>query len=1092
MLPKKLKCGWKESQLTVQLLCIWILLSTPLFALDPKKKITQYNYEVWEKKDGLPHQSVLAVLQTQYGENNGYIWLGSYDGLIRFDGARFVVFNQRNTPAFQNSTVLALKETADSAIWIGTNGGGLLRFKAGRFEVYQVKDGLPSNIITSIGYDSVQNLLWLGTRKGLVKLDWRTGKITTYTISNGLPSNSINVVVVDSKGVVWAGTDLGLWKLENGVATSFTSKTKVAPLPNDFVRTIYEDRSGNIWIGTNAGMARFEQVRWVTYSTQDGLVNEIVYSIFQDSGGALWVGTIRGLARFYGGKFENFTEKEGFEGMRVYAFCEDREGSLWFGTSRSGLNRFRDGKFLTFGKLEGLADDVTYSIYQDRDGSMWFGSFNGMTHWKDGKVQVFTTREGLPTNIVRAFLRAKDNKFWIATFGGGILQYDGKSFKALTRKDGLADNGTRTIVEDYEGALWVGTNIHGLSRYKDGKFTTFTTVDGLTHNSIIALYCSSDSTIWIATDGGGLNYYKNGKFAAYTSQDNLSGDVVFTVYEDKEHTIWVGTSGGLSRIKEGRITAYTSKDGLYGNDVFQILEDDEGYLWMNCNTGIFCVSKAELTEFAEGKRQKISSRAFGTEAGMKTNEGITPASACKDRDGMLWFPTAKGAVRINPKDLPKNPIPPPVHIEEIYVDNQLVEKEKPMVFRAGTSKLEFHYTGLSLLAPKKVRFRYQLVGFDKDWNNADTRREAYYTNLPPNTYTFRVIACNNDGVWNKQGATVTFTIEPFFYQTTWFLGIVSVSLVLLGVGISRWRVASIVRREKELSVLVEKRTQDLAIAKERLEIALQEARQAQEEMEIKRYEAEALRQKAEEANRMKTELLSVVAHDLKNPLQSILGLAMLIQERTEPNSDIYLMVQTILNAADRILKSIDGLLEAAALEEGKIELRKTLCDLSRLAEEVIAYNKVQAQSKNQNIVFEGETGCTALVDPDRMREVLENLISNAIKYSPEGKTIWVCVKKIGEEDAQTLQTAKALMPRSVLISVRDEGQGLSETDLQKLFGKFQRLSARPTGGESSTGLGLSIVKQLVEMHGGKVWAESEGKGKGSIFYINLPIAKESL
>lgn len=1069
-----------------RLTCVMLSLTIALrdaAALDPKKKITQYNYEVWEKKDGLPHQSVLAILQTQHAENEGYIWLGSYDGLIRFDGAKFIIFNQRNTPEFQNSTVLALCETPDGTLWIGTNGGGLLALKAGNFRAYQAPENLPSNIVTSLAYDSFSNRLWIGTRKGLSKLELNAQTFTTFTISNGLPSNSVNVVTVDSKGSVWAGTDLGLWRLQNGIALAYRKESPAAPLPDNYVRTICEDKDGNIWIGTNAGISRFEETRWQTYTPKDGLVSESVYSIFQDSDGALWVGTIRGLSRFYDGQFESFSEKDGFEGVRVYAFMEDREGSLWFGTSRAGLNRFRDGTFLTYAKSEGLVDDVIYAIYQDVDGSMWFGSFNGMTHWTNGEFQNYTVKNGLPTNIIRAFLRARNGKFWIVTFGGGILNYDGKTFKAITEKDGLPNNGVRTICEDKEGALWIGTNIHGVSRYKDGKFTNFNVASGLTSNSIISLFCDSDNTVWIATDGGGLNAYKNGRFFAYTSRDGLSGDVIFSVYEDQEKTLWIGTSGGLSRLKDGRITAYTSRNGLYGNDVFQILEDDDGYLWMNCNTGIFRVSKTELNEFAEGKRPRIDSRAFGVEDGMKTNEGITPAVACKTRDGMLWFPTAKGAVQINPRNLPKNPTPPPVHIEEIYVDGERRSRTENVVLEAGANKLEFHYAGLSLLAPRKVKFRYQLEGFDKTWNDAETRRTAYYTNLPPNTYTFRVIACNNDGVWNEQGDAMTLTIKPFFYQTAWFAGLVGLTLALAGVGIVRWRMSSVMRREKDLSVLVEKRTRDLATAKQRLEIALQEAQVAREEMEIKRYEAEALRQRAEEASRMKTELLGIVAHDLKNPLQSVLGFALLIREKVEPDSDIYLMVQTILNAAERILRNIDGLLKTAALEEGKIELHRTCYDMSRLVEDVVACNQTQAQNKRQTLSFQGEQGCMAFIDPDRMREVMDNLISNAIKYSPEGKSISVRVQHVANDESKKGE-------RCVLVSVRDEGQGLSRDDMQKLFGKFQRLSARPTGGESSTGLGLAIVKQLVELHGGKVWAESEGKDKGSIFRVKLPAAGE--
>jgi signal transduction histidine kinase len=671
----------------------------------------------------------------------------------------------------------------------------------------------------------------------------------------------------------------------------------------------------------------------------------------------------------------------------------------------------------------------------------------------------------------------------MASFGAGLINYDGKRFRALTEKDGLPSNELCTLCETQDGTLWIGTNVHGCAAYKDGRFTKFSTVDGLTSNSIVALYCSSDSTVWIATDGGGLNAYKNSKFSAYTSKEGLSGDVVFCLYEDAEHTLWVGTSGGLSRLKEGKITVYTSRNGLYGNDVFQILEDDDGYLWMNCNTGIFCVSKAELNEFAEGKRSEVSSRAFGVESGMKTNEGIALAKACKTKDGMLWFPTAKGAVKINPKVLPKNLTPPPVHIEEVYVDNERWTKTKDIVLEAGVKRLEFHYTGLSLLAPKKVRFRYWLEGFDKTWNEAETPRIAAYTNLPPNTYTFHVTACNNDGIWNEKGDSIKLTIKPFFYQTGWFMMTVVIGLGLATVGVFRWRVASIIRREKELADLVEKRSRDLATTKERLEIALQEAQLAREEIEIKRYEAEKLRQKAEEASRMKTELLGIVAHDLKNPLQSILGFALLIREKLEPNSDVYLMTQTILNAAERMMRIIDGLLKTAALEEGKVELNKTLYDMSRLVEEVVSCNQMQAQNKRQTLSFQAEPNCMVLVDTDRMREVIDNLISNAIKYSPEGKTIAVRVQHSKDDNDGGAP--------SVLVSVRDEGQGLTEEDMKKLFGKFQRLSAQPTAGESSTGLGLAIVKQLVELHGGKVWAESEGKNKGSIFCVKLPSASKT-
>lgn len=372
-------------------------------------------------------------------------------------------------------------------------------------------------------------------------------------------------------------------------------------------------------------------------------------------------------------------------------------------------------------------------------------------------------------NSVRAIFEDREGTLWIGTESGLNSLRDDR-FTVYTIRDGLSHDNVRAITQDREGNLWLGTYGGGLNRLREGKFISFTARDGLSNDHIWVNLEDREGNLWVGT-WNGLDRFNKSRFTAITSADGLSNDYVWSIYEDRAGGIWIGTDGGgLNRLKDGRITRYTTKDGLFDDVVMAILEDDAGNFWMSCNRGIFRASRRELNDFADGRVRSIGCVAYGTADGMTSSacNGVSQPSVTRTRDGRLWFPTVKGVVIIDPRHIPTNAMPPPVAIEEVVVDAVTVNKgnrQSGATFAPGAERFEFHYTGLSFVAPERVRFRYMLEGLDHDWVDAGARRVAYYNNLAPGDYRFRVLAANNDGVWNEEGASLSFHVQPRFYQT---------------------------------------------------------------------------------------------------------------------------------------------------------------------------------------------------------------------------------------------------------------------------------------------------------------------------------------
>jgi len=738
------------------------LIGVLLLCITPLTAVAQYRFDVVNTSNGLPQNTVRAVQQTR----DGYLWFTTFDGLVRYNGARFEVFNKANSKGINSNRFMSLYEDVDGTLWTGTEDGGLTHYANGQFRTYTSDDGLPSNVVQDVHRTSDGKLLVV-TPTGLVRLQGERFE----SVSAGDYTVAPHLMVQVPSGDTWYRNGTTLQRTRAGRTTTYD-----VPISGIPFQPTYEDRQGRVWMGIfhniNGQLWMLKDEVMTQFSTHDGLPDAHFTSFFEDREGTMWFGTTNGLVRFKDGRFTTYTTKDGLSSNWIVSINQDREGTLWIGTEDNGVMRMTRNVITTISEKDGLNGKVFYPIIEDRSGSIWVGS-RGVNRLKDGIFTYYPLnlapdyiRTHRPVATISSLYEDRNGRLWIG-HDSGLYRFQDGEFTYDQQM--TARQWPYAIFQDSKGVFWFGFN-GWLSRYHNGEVKDFTTEDGL-RGFVQPIYEDRQGRIWIGSYGG-LARYIDDRLVFLTEKDGLSSNRIRAIYEDSDGVLWVGTyDGGLNRYKDGKFASYTTKEGMFSNGVFAILEDQRANFWMSSNQGIYRVKKQQLNDFADGKISKIDSVSYGMADGMLNTEcnGGRHPSAIKTRDGRLWFPTFDGIAVVDPEAVTLNDVPPPLVIEHVMLDREELDVRMPIEVKPGQDNLEIHYAGLSFIKPEHMQFKYKLEGLDANWVDAGNRRVAYFPHLPSGDYVFRVIAANSDGVWNQSGAAIGITVIPPFWRRTWFL-----------------------------------------------------------------------------------------------------------------------------------------------------------------------------------------------------------------------------------------------------------------------------------------------------------------------------------
>jgi diguanylate cyclase (GGDEF)-like protein len=787
--------------LRVPLLLATLLLATGAFALDPGRALTQARLTVWTPESGLPQSTVDAIVQTR----DGYLWMGTEEGLVRFDGVRFVVSDRQTAPALRSAFISSLYEAPDGTLWIGTYGGGLARLRNGRIESFH-PELLGTERIREMHADARGALFIATAGGGLLRVDGE--RVTRFTTRDGLPTDRIWEIEDDGAGGLWIATHGG------GVVRWRDSRVTqhLDGLPNEFARTLLRDPDGTLWIGTDGGgvVAWRDGAIIRTLTTRDGLPSDLIRTLRRDRAGSLWIGTDGGLARWRGAHAEALTVAEGLPNPIIRAVVEDRESNLWVGTT-GGLVRLRDTRFFAYTRGEGLPVDGIRAIVEDRAGTVWVGTEGGGL-CTILPLRCYTRADGLPQDTIYALAPARAGGVWVGTDGGGVVLF--RDGKVTARPAGLPSDRIRALVETADGALWVNTT-SGLALVRDGRTSD---VPELHDRQLRPLLLLPGGTLLAGTDGAGLwRVSADGARADVVARAGrgLESDRIFTLAMDANGgAVWIGTSGGgLARLdlRTNSVRSLLRRDGLHDDVVFQIVDRGPD-LWLTSNRGLYRVARDRVLAAMNGEKADLSGTVYGTADGMPTAEcnAAFPA-AIRARDGRLWIATARGVAVVDPLAQSRNAVPPPVHVEEVLIDGAGVPTA-PLRVPSGSQRLEIRYTALGFRAPERLTFRYMLEGYDADWVDAGANRVAHYTKLVPGDYTFRVTAANEDGVPSTGEARLAVAVDPRWFET-WWARLAALLLIAAAIWAGvRLRLAAMRGRQAELEAIVAERTRELAVA----------------------------------------------------------------------------------------------------------------------------------------------------------------------------------------------------------------------------------------------------------------------------------------
>ncbi len=752
-------------------LLLFAILTTPAH---------EYGFEVWTTANGLPQNTVTGVVQTP----DGYLWLSTFDGLARFDGVRFTIFDKGNTKGILNSRFAGIFVDKSGVVWAVTENGVVTIYQNGAFTSYQTPETWSSSI--AIVSDAKRDAM-IETIDGFYYL--QDGKFIPTSDQKEI---NVKLVYYGKTGAKWTFEQNGISRQKDSQMTSYSLNLPPEYLTTTFNLRVHEDNQSALWFTFKDKLYRLANGNVTTFTKNEiPALKELVHRVtFEDVAGSIWFvfeatsDTRKSdgqLVRLKDGQFTSFNPGK-FVGATLG--ITDREGSFWLATT-SGLSRIRQQLITSLSVKDGLKHNEVYPLLQTNKGDIFIGTVEGVNRYAHGKITNtgLNYESGLPL-YMRGLWEDDQARVWLGFQGeGGFGRYEEPSSVRRIGKNNHP-NGATDFTSDQAGNIWIATE-DGLYKYKDdNEIAHYTVKDGLRNDKIITLHFDREGNLWLGTFDG-LSLFKDGNFTNFADVENSPKGFVRVIYEDPEGVLWFGTYGdGLVRYKDGKFFNYRVEHGLFNNGVFAILEDGRGNFWMSSNRGIHRLNRQELNDFADGKIPKLNSVSYDESDGMlnaECNGGRIPA-AIKTKDGKFWFSTMGGVAIVDPEAEKVNPNPPPVRIENISIDRKPVDgqaSQTEVELQPGQSNVAIEYTGLSLIKSEQTKFKYKLEGLEENWVDAGTKRTVDYSYLPAGSYTFRLIAANANGIWNNEGASIKIRVHPYFYQTWWFRILVSLAVALI-------------------------------------------------------------------------------------------------------------------------------------------------------------------------------------------------------------------------------------------------------------------------------------------------------------------------